>query len=198
MTVETYEVFGRSVTVSVPASVKEAVELIGEDKVLGSFVDHVSYHSVLGKIRTLVVKKCEEKFPGNKRITVKEGDKEVVDETDGKYIERLLADGSLDGDTLDTFLAESAEDEKANFVACAKAERREGGSVLPKKVKLFVDQQIAAGNAQKLADALSKGLGTPIPADDPLALAKAVHARQLAASRAAKLAEAAALKALVA
>ena len=90
MSTITKEVLGFSVpVVGVADSLTQLAEFAGsEQRALDFANNYVIFHKHLGTLRSAIVKKLVE-VTGVPLLTKKEGEKEVVDETEADYIERL-------------------------------------------------------------------------------------------------------------
>lgn len=90
MSTITKEVLGFNVpVVGVADSLTQLAEFAGsEQRALDFANNYVIFHKHLGTLRTAIVKKLVE-LTNVKQATTKDGDKEVVSETDNEYIERL-------------------------------------------------------------------------------------------------------------
>jgi len=145
---ETKELLGFNVlVVGIVETLKEAIEKAGsEEAVLKDYVSNVLAHSHYTIARRAIVKKLEE-LSGIKRLTKKDGEKEVVIEKDAEYIARLETE--LGEDKLRSFDTDVSAAVAAIPVDYTPGTRGSGeGSVPAKKWLAYYDQMVTEGKVE--------------------------------------------------
>lgn len=170
--------------VGIAETLGEAVAAAGsEEAVLKDFNNNVLAHSHFTIVRRVITKSLVE-LTGIKLLTEKNGDKEVVVESEGEYRDRL--EGQLGADVLESYEAAIAEKVSKVTVDYTPGVRGTGeGSKPAKKWLAYFDQLVAEGKLD--AFVAKHGIDASLEGDE----LKFAVANKVKAIVTAKLAEAA-------
>ena len=174
MKTEQYKLLGVNVSLTVPESVDEAVQVCGADKVLSAFVDHVVYHTIGTLLRTRVSAALEERGFGTRAREKGESGNEVVVESPAEFIARLKKDGAVSDSDLEQIANEVAAG--LNFAEVVKGRVAQPKQPTVKKTYLgFVQEVAGQGKLSELCAKLSAELGRPVEEGDINSIALAAE-----------------------
>lgn len=145
MKTETRELLGFNVpVVGIAETLAEAVTAAGsEDAVLKDFNSNVLAHSHYTILRRAIVKGLVQ-LTGIKLLTKKDGDKDVIDETDGEYRARL--ETQLGEDVLNSYATQISDLVSKIPIDYVPGTRGSGGDSTPAKKWLAYYDQLKAEN----------------------------------------------------
>lgn len=186
MKTENKDILGFNVpVVGIAETLNEAVAAAGsEEAVLKDFNSNVLAHSHYTILRRVIVKTLVA-LTGVKLLTEKEGEKEVVTETEGEYLARLRTE--LGEDVIENYakdVALACSNVKVDYTPGVR-----GSGATAKPAKKWLDMVAQVKTEGKWDSLISKsGISTDLPEDDQVVAAAnwikaAVTAAQQAAAK---------------